>query len=319
VDNYICTTPFYRSASLHYIDPPAVDLLWKEVKPIINAVSEKMNSLLLGHFGVSQDARSCLCRQFDTVLDLLEIYLSCLPRDGVMDEDDTPTASNSNNSSSEGVNMSSLRELLLEVDERETPVNVDEDDEEDTDGDSDDGVVDSDAILFAEDGETGSTTAARKFRALLSSSSMDDLVMSSKEGMKCLQMKQNETGSTTGDQKFQSLTGRWYTKSSTTSTTGDGGDAPGIKTIERNTRIQVTVKQGSGAASISAREDFRVLGIYTKYDNKWYIADEKGRKQVWNPEIASKKYRVLARMICFDQSAGLWQDMDPNLSNWETK
>ena len=81
----------------------------------------------------------------------------------------------------------------------------------------------------------------------------------------------------------------------------------------------MTVKQGSGAASISAREDFRVLGIYTKYDNKWYIADEKGRKQVWNPEIASKKYRVLARMICFDQSAGLWQDTDPNLSNWETK
>ena len=298
----------------------AVDLLWEEVKPIINAVSEKMNSLL-GRFGVSQDARSCLCRQFDTVLDLLEVYLSRLPRDGGvdMDDDDTPAASISNNGGSGGVNMSSLQELLSEVDERKKPVNVDEDDEEDTDGDSDDGVVDSDAIHFAEDGETGSTTAARKFRALLSSSSMDDLVMSSKEGMKCLQMKQNETGSTTGDQKFQSLTGRWYTKSSTTSTTGDGGDAPGIKTIERNTRIQVTVKQGSGAASISAREDFRVLGIYTKYDNKWYIADEKGSKQVWNPDIASKKYRVLARMICYDQSAGLWQDTDPNLSNWETK
>ena len=24
-------------------------------------------------------------------------------------------------------------------------------------------------------------------------------------------------------------------------------------------------------------------------------------------------------MICYDQSAGLWQDTDPNLSNWETK
>lgn len=303
----------------------AVNLLWEEVKPIINAVSEKMNSLL-GRFGVSQDAQSCLCRQFETVSDLLEVYLSKLPRDGGVDmmvneeedaeEDDTPAASSSSNGSSGGVNMSSLQELLLEVDEREESVNVDDDEKEDTDGDSDDRVVDSDAILFAEDGETGSTTAARKFRALLSSSSMDDLVMSSKEGMKCLQMKQNETGSTTGDQKYKSLAGCWYAKGSTTLATDD---VSGIKTVERDTRIQVTVKQGSGAASVSATEDFRVLGIYTKYDNKWYIADEKGSKQVWTPDIASGKYRVIARMINYDLIADLWQEIDPNRSTWGTK
>ena len=82
---------------------------------------------------------------------------------------------------------------------------------------------------------------------------------------------------------------------------------------------RVTVKQGSGTASISAREDFRVLGVCTKHDNKWHIADEKGSKQVWKPDIASGKCRVIARIICYDQSAGQWQDTDPNLSNWETK
>ena len=299
----------------------AVDLLWVEVMPIINAVSEKMTALL-DRFDVTPAARSSLCRQFDSVSDLLEVYLSKIPRDVDMEvdeEDDTPATSSSSNSSG-GIDMSSLQDLLSEVDEREKPVSVDDDDEEEMDGDGDDDdVVDSDAILFAEDGETGSTTAARKFRALLSSSSLDALVMASKEGMKCLQMKRNEKGSTTGDQKFQSLTGRWYTKSSTTTAAGDDVDIPGIKTIEHNSRIQVTVKQGSGAASVSAREDFRVLGIYTKYDNKWYIADETGSKQVWTSDIASGKYRVLARMICHDQSADLWQDTDPNLSTWETK
>jgi len=290
------------------------------VKPIINAVSEKMTTLL-NCFDVTPAARSSLCRQFDSVSDLLEVYLSKIPRDVDMEEDveedDTPASSSNGNSSNGGVDMSALQELLSEVDEREEPVNVDEDDEEDTDDDDDD-VVDSDTILFAEDGETGSITASRKFRAVLLASSFDDLVMASKEGMDCLQMKRNEKGSTTGDQKFQSLTGRWYTKSSTITTTGDV-NIQDVKTIERNNRIQVTVTQGSGAASVSAREDFRVLGIYTKYDNKWYIADAAGSKQVWTSDIASGKYRVLARMIRHDQSADLWQDTDPTVSTWGTK
>lgn len=297
----------------------AVDLLWVEVQPIINAVSEKMIPLL-DRFDVTPAARSSLCRQFDSVSDLLEVYLSKIPRDGDMevDEEDATPATSSSSNSSGGVDMSSLQELLSEVDEREKPVNVDDETDGESDDDDDD-VVDSDAILFAEDGEKGSTTAARKFRALLLSSSMDDLVMASKEGMKCLQMKPKEMGSTTGDQKFQSLTGRWYTKSTTPQAAGDGVDNPGIKTIERNNRIQVTVTQGSGAASVSAREDFRVLGIYTKYDNKWYIANEKGSKQEWTPNIASGKYRVLARMISYDVSADLWQETDPELSTWGTK
>ena len=296
---------------------PAVDLLWKEVKPIINTVSEKMNALL-DRFDVAPAARSSLCRQFDSVSDLLEVYLSKMPRDVDVEEDvekdDTPASSSNSNVSSGGVGMSTLQELLSEVDEREDPVNVDDDDEENTDD-----VVDSDTILFAEDGETGSTAASRKFRAVSLASSLDDLVMASKEGVECLQMKRNEKGSTTGDQKFQFLTGRWCAKSSTITTTGNDVNIQDAKTIERNNRMQVTVTQGSGAASISAREDVRVLGVYTKYENKWHIADAAGSKQFWTSDVASGKYRVLARMIRHDQSAGLWQDTDPTVSTWKTK
>ena len=167
--------------------------------------------------------------------------------------------------------MSSLQELLSEVDERDEPVNVDEDGKkEETDGDgSDDDVVDSDAIIFAEDGDTGSTTAARKLRALLSSSSMDHVVREANEGMNSLQMKRNETGHATGEQKFKSFTGRWCAKDDGPASSNSGESTVGVKVIERDTRINVTIAEGNGATYISVKEDYRVLGVYTRYDGKW--------------------------------------------------
>ena len=42
---------------------------------------------LLDCFDVTPDVRSSLCRQFDSVSDLLEVYLSKMPRDVDMEED----------------------------------------------------------------------------------------------------------------------------------------------------------------------------------------------------------------------------------------
>ena len=100
----------------------------------------------------------------------------------------------------------------------------------------------------------------------------------------------------------------------------DTDDIVGGKFIERNTHAQITVKEGRGnSAAISAKENFRVLGIFTKYDGKWYISDSKGNKQHWSQDIASGKYRVIARMITYDHGAGNWQDTDPAETAWSTK
>ena len=99
----------------------------------------------------------------------------------------------------------------------------------------------------------------------------------------------------------------------------DTEDIVGGKFIERNTRVQITVKDGCGNSALSAIENFRVLGIFTKYDGKWYLSDSKGNKQHWSQDIASGKYRVIARMITYDHGAGNWQDTDPAETAWGTK
>ena len=83
--------------------------------------------------------------------------------------------------------------------------------------------------------------------------------------------------------------------------------------------MQVTITEGRGSSTITSKEDFRVLVIYTKYDGKWYPADDKGSKQPWKKEIGSGKYRLLARMIHHDPSLGAWEDTDPSMSAWGTK
>ena len=83
--------------------------------------------------------------------------------------------------------------------------------------------------------------------------------------------------------------------------------------------MQVTITEGRGSSTITSKEDFRVLVIYTKYDGKWYPADDKGSKQSWKKGIGSGKYRLLARMINIDRITGAWEDTKPDEVTWGTK
>eukprot|EP00957_Ditylum_brightwellii_P204153 15337926-Ditylum_brightwellii.AAC.1 len=182
-----------------------------------------------------------------------------------------------------GVDMDSKNEKDLEEDDMPTVSSSSGSRSDEADaGDNDKPAESIDTILFGGYGENGSTVAARKFCFLLVESTMDDLVMALKEGMQCLQLKHNERGSTTGDQMFQSLVGHWYVK---------GDQTPG------------SIEYGSV-----------ILGCY----NMWYIANKKDKKQLWMPDIGSGKYILLARMIHYDQSAGLWYDREPDIVVWGT-
>eukprot|EP00957_Ditylum_brightwellii_P121786 9287442-Ditylum_brightwellii.AAC.1 len=60
-------------------------------------------------------------------------------------------------------------------------------------------------------------------------------------------------------------------------------------------------------------KDYRVLGIYTKTSNKWFLCQQ--GKQSWQQNQPEEKYRVYARMIEFDHSIQAYQDIDPVTSN----
>ena len=91
--------------------------------------------------------------------------------------------------------------------------------------------------------------------------------------------------------KFQSLQGRWY--SETKSVLEDESDDDTF--IERNTHVTIKVSE----KGLNQVVDFRVLGIYTKHYNKWYLC-EQGR-QPWSKEKTGN-YKVYARMVSYDPS-----------------
>ena len=115
------------------------------------------------------------------------------------------------------------------------------------------------------------------------------------------------------------MTSRWCKDLNNSVNNVDSDNSANVKNIECSTRVKVTVKEGHTTASISTKEDYRALGIYAKYDGKWHVADEKGRKQVWTPDIGSGNFLVLARIIKNDLSSVLWQDTDHTLSAWTIK
>ena len=74
--------------------------------------------------------------------------------------------------------------------------------------------------------------------------------------------------------------------------------------IARN--IHVTIKVSE--KGLNQVVDFRVLGIYTKHYNKWYLC-EHGR-QPWSKEKAGN-YKVYARMVSHDPTFGNYQAVSP--------
>ena len=92
-------------------------------------------------------------------------------------------------------------------------------------------------------------------------------------------------------------------------------ESPSDVVITRDTHVKITVNQGKGKNAISGSEDFRVLGIYTKSYNKWYMC-ELG-KQKWSMDLGEGEYRVYARMVRFDHGIGRYEHADPIKSEWE--
>ena len=61
-------------------DDPVVDQLWLEVGPVINSMVVRMKALL-NCFGVRAEEQSPFLRHFATPTELLDVYLTFVPRD----------------------------------------------------------------------------------------------------------------------------------------------------------------------------------------------------------------------------------------------
>ena len=147
-------------------------------------------------------------------------------------------------------------------------MNVDEVDLADVD-------VDADALF---DDSRDQHSVLEDLLALVSASTVEDLSDAALKGMKSLNLK--KTGSVSHDTKHKSLRERWFTAAPPRPAEDSSSEAssPDEKIIQRNTHVKVEISEGRGASAMKAVEDYRVLGIYTKSYNKWFVCEE-GKQQ----------------------------------------
>ena len=99
-----------------------------------------------------------------------------------------------------------------------------------------------------------------------------------------------------GTFKFRSLLSRWFGNNKKKKKEGDEGkDCHDF--IKRDTLIKLNVKKGEQTIV----RNYRVLGIFSKHYNKWFVEFEQ-KQVVFDPQSKtwkrySKKYKLLARMM----------------------
>ena len=246
--------------------------------------------------GVEDNELSPFCRRFDSSAELLAVYDSCFRKiPGENEETEDDGAEESAAPSTDGVDFEALEEAIGMAMERE-------DEEEGMEGHAeveqpgvDDGAVTGDA---------DPSLISSHLSTLLEAQAVEDLAKAATDAVERLQVK--KSGSTNPATKHRSLWERWtWSENNGATEVGETGD----RIVKRNVRVRIEVKEGRGSNEVKAVEDFRVLAVYTKTYNKWYLC-EKG-EQRWNPAIKKGTFRVLVRMILFDHSNGKFKDVKP--------
>jgi len=308
-------------------DDSAVDQLWTAVGPIINSVVGRMKALL-NRYGVKSEDMSPFLKHFNSPSDLLEVYLTLVPRgvEGGSASDDTTdideveaVSAESAPVTSEDGNLDSLAEAIrLVMGDTSSTTNGESNEEDDTTEEpSEPEKPNDDADVFAEDAASLAIVGTKFFK-MLNCTTMQELTDASVEGMRLLHLKGNDRGSTSDLQKFKSLQGRWF--GSRERKEQDGGvndDGNTARIIEPEVHVKLEVSQGKGRFLMTEIKDFVITSVSTKTYNRWYLCD-KGR-QTWKEGMKEGKFRVEARMISFDHGLGKYEYVNPIGSEWEAK
>ena len=284
-------------------------ILWEHVKPIVNDCSNNMLSFLK-HLGIDENELSPLCRHLDTPGDLLQIYHQYLKNSSSTpsqedvnnnddnDDEDNPVTGNGVTQAS-SCNLQSLTELLNMASNEDST--------------NDEGAMDNIDDNNVEDDHAGAMDESEvisKLNALLNSVTIPDMLDAAREGIAELHIKR--TGSMNWERKYKSLKERWL---SPANRPAESQVSMSEKYIERNMHVKVDISEGRGALAQQVVQDYRVLGLFTKTYNKWFLCDI-GR-QKWQKGMSKGKYRVLLRMIKFDHSMGRYHHVRTGSMLWE--
>ena len=142
----------------------------------------------------------------------------------------------------------------------------------------------------------------------------DALLGSVRLAFLALEPMEKASGSVSDERKAKSLRARWISKPTAKK---DGESGEGLF-IERGTVVTMNVALARGKNAPLSVCRYRVLGVYTKYYNKWLLTV---KKQAWSKgmdEKESKKFRIVARMLEAESLLQANEDVDlGGLSNYK--
>ena len=138
-------------------------------------------------------------------------------------------------------------------------------------------------------------------RNLLSVTSVDEVVPRALAAASFLEGKQVVRGSVCDERKAKSLVQRWLIKRDADKPDPVSGPAsPDEVIVERDTILLVNVKVGSGATAATVQRPFRVVELYEKYYNKWFMSKVPFKKWKNEPKPYKLKVRMLSRNIVME-------------------
>ena len=279
--------------------------LWPTVSELIEYSSNLMEPFLRTLGVTNDDDRSPFCRSFVSLKDLRDEFIHYLPRtfdfDNVRGTNDGGDIDNDNNDGEDYPSASPadlMRQRVVQF-QREF-LSASKDGASVAESDDNDDLVaevegteptDSDSYELPE--TTGEYALLMSdFRAILSVDSADDILSKVLPAAARLEGKDLVAGAVSSMRKAKSLVQRWLAKYLDNTSGGDALTNNDV-IIERDTIVLVNSKVGSGASAATVTCTFRVVNIYEKYYNKWFMSKQSFKR--WKGE--AKPYKLEIRML----------------------
>ena len=122
------------------------------------------------------------------------------------------------------------------------------------------------------------------FRSISAVSLADDLSSKVLQAISCIEGGKAGAGAVSFARKAKSLVQRWLAKSVYAISMATDEDALNNNDIitERDTILLINIKLGRGASAVNVGCLFRVMEVYEKYYNKWFMSKAPFKK--WKKE-----------------------------------
>jgi hypothetical protein len=300
-------------------DKSVVEQLWPTLRLIINSTNMKMLAMMRS-FGFSIQDCSPFSVQFDQADDLQSVFISYLPRtfsfDGIEglhndndEEVETPTDAKEAGGSGKIVPDEAVANVIhaLLAKDDEAVVVMDNDDNEEVE------VVDNEQDLS---GPTlDSSQVMQDFASIVTMTrtptfTAQALVDRIFDASVNVELKKREQASISNKQKAKSLNSRWFQKEDKVKKTAQDGETAieDSSYLEHDRLVELKTK-----TSIKTIKIYRVLGIWQKYYNKWYLSKEPRKK--WSQPFAVGICKLSLRMVAFDHSFQRYNNVIPGNDN----